>query len=255
MSTSEALSRWLGVAERQQGPANLGRLELLVQLLIILSLLAFAIETLPNLSTAQREALDLFETFTIGVFTVEYMMRLALSRPRRSYVLSFYGIMDLVAILPFYLSGGLDLRSVRAFRLLRLFRIFKLARYSAAIRRFHRAFLIVKEELALFGVAAGIVLYLSAVGIYYFEHEVQPEKFGSFFHSLWWAVATLTTVGYGDVYPVTLGGRFFTFVVLVVGLGVVAVPTGLVASALGKAREDLASESRRSSETRDSDRD
>ncbi len=75
------------------------------------------------------------------------------------------------------------------------------------------------------------------MGIYYFEHQAQPEEFASIFHSLWWAVATLTTVGYGDVYPITTGGRIFTFVVLLIGLGIVAVPAGLLASALAKARE------------------
>jgi voltage-gated potassium channel len=82
-----------------------------------------------------------------------------------------------------------------------------------------------------------LLLYLSAVGIYYFEHDAQPDLYSSVFHSLWWAVATLTTVGYGDVYPITVGGRIFTFLVLLVGLGVVSVPAGLVASALSKARE------------------
>ena len=82
-----------------------------------------------------------------------------------------------------------------------------------------------------------ILLYLAAVGIYYFENPAQPEQFASVFHSLWWAVTTLTTVGYGDVYPVTVGGRVFTFLVLMLGLGVVSVPAGSVASALGKARE------------------
>jgi voltage-gated potassium channel len=132
---------------------------------------------------------------------------------------------------------GVDLRSIRTFRLLRLFRIFKLARYSAAIRRFHVAIRIAKEEIVLFLGATLILLYLAAVGIYYFESDAQPEKFGSVFHSLWWAVVTLTTVGYGDVYPITVGGRIFTFLILVIGLGVISVPAGLVASALAKARQ------------------
>lgn len=81
-------------------------------------------------------------------------------------------------------------------------------------------------------------MYLAAMGIYYFEHPAQPDKFRSMFDSLWWAGATLTTVGYGDIYPITPGGRIFTFVVLLGGLGVIAVPTGLVASALSKARRE-----------------
>ena len=83
-----------------------------------------------------------------------------------------------------------------------------------------------------------ILLYLSAVGIYFFENQAQPEQFKSVFHCLWWAVTTLTTVGYGDVFPITAGGRIFTFFVLMVGLGIVAVPAGLVASALSQARRE-----------------
>lgn len=145
--------------------------------------------------------------------------------------------MDLAAILPFYLGTGVDLRSIRTLRLLRLFRILKLARYSAAVRRFHRALAMAKEEIILFLTATAILLYLGAVGIYYFESEAQPERFGSVLHCLWWAVATLTTVGYGDVYPVTSGGKVFTCLILLVGLGFVSVPAGLVASALGRARQ------------------
>jgi len=209
-----------------------------IQLLIVLSLIAFAIETIPTINPSLRHFLYCFEIFTVAVFTVEYLARIYISRPRWRYIFSFFGIVDLVSILPFYLSSGLDLRTVRALRLLRLFRLLKLARYSCAMRRYHRAFVIAKEELILFGAAALIILFLASVGIYYFENPAQPENFSSVFSSLWWSMATLTTVGYGDVYPITLGGRVFTFFVLAVGLGVVAVPTGLIASALSKAREE-----------------
>ena len=208
-----------------------------MQALIVVALVSFSIETLPGLTEAQRTILQWIETVTVLAFTAEYLLRLAVADNRLRFATSFFGIVDLLAILPFYLAIGVDLRSVRAFRLLRLFRIFKLARYNYAIRRFHRALLIAREEIILFSMVSAIVLYLAAVGIYYFEREAQPEQFASIFHSLWWAVATLTTVGYGDVYPVTAGGRCFTFVVLVVGLGIVSVPAGLVASALEKARE------------------
>lgn len=207
-----------------------------IQFLILVSLVAFSIDTLPDLSQGTKEILRIVEVVTIGIFTVEYVLRIFVAEKITRFIFSFYGLIDLVAILPFYISTGVDLRSVRVFRLLRLVRILKLFKYSLAINRFHRAVTIVKEELILFGFMAMITLYLSAVGIYYFENEAQPEQFKSVFHSLWWAVTTLTTVGYGDMYPITAGGRLFTFFVLVIGLGIVAVPTGLIASALSQVR-------------------
>jgi voltage-gated potassium channel len=211
--------------------------DLFIQFLIILSLISFSIETLPNISTTTSKYLRYLEVFTVTIFTIEYLLRIAVADKKIKFIFSFYGIVDLIAILPFYISTGIDLRSLRILRLLRLFRIFKLVRYSSAIRRYHRALVIAKEELILFSVIAIILLYFAAVGIYYFENNAQPDVFKSVFHSLWWAVVTLTTVGYGDTYPITIGGKIFTFFVLIVGLGVIAVPTGLVASALSAARQ------------------
>jgi voltage-gated potassium channel len=211
--------------------------DLFIQCLIVVSLISFSVETLPDLGENTLKILHAVEIFCIAVFTFEYISRVVVATKKLSFILSFFGLIDLLAILPFYLSTGLDLRSLRAFRLLRLVRILKLARYSQAISRFHVAFIIAKEELLLFLFAALILLYLAGVGIYYFENPAQPDTFKSIFHSLWWAVATLTTVGYGDIYPITVGGKVFTFFILIVGLGVVSVPAGLVASALSKARE------------------
>lgn len=222
----------------EKGRVGFGRWEYLIQCLIILSMVSFAVETLPSLSEGWRKWLRISEIVTVVIFTLEYVLRICLCRPRFRFSFTFLGMIDLLAIMPFYLSTGLDLRSLRAFRLLRLFRLLKLARYSSAMQRYHRAFLIAKEELVLFGATALITLYLASVGIYYFESKAQPEAFASVPDSLWWAVVTLTTVGYGDVYPITLGGRIFTFFVLIIGLGIVAVPTGLFASALSKAREE-----------------
>lgn len=210
--------------------------DLFIQMLIVISIITFSIETLPNLSIKTRQYLGTAEAIIVSIFILEYILRLRVSDNKIKYIFSFYGLIDFLAIVPFLISSGIDLRSLRIFRLLRLFRLFKLIRYNKAIRRFSRAFVIAKEEIILFGVVTIMLLYLSAVGIYYFESGAQPEAFKSIFHSLWWAVTTLTTVGYGDVYPITLGGRIFTFITLMIGLGIVAVPAGLLASALSKAR-------------------
>ena len=209
----------------------------LIQALIVLSLVAFSIETLPNLPPSVLLALRWFETISIAIFTAECLTRIYIASRSCNYLFSFFGLIDLLAILPFYVGLGVDLRSMRAFRLLRIFRILKLARYSSAIRRFHIALRIAREELILFGCVTVILLFLAAVGIHFFEHEAQPETFASVFHCLWWAVSTLTTVGYGDVYPITVGGKIFTFFILLLGLGFISVPAGLVASALSKARQ------------------
>ncbi len=229
------------ISRDADGQITFGKGELFIQAVIFLSLADFALDTLPSLTPEQRFWIESFELFSVGVFTLEYLARFLGARPMTKYVFSFYGVVDLLAILPFYVGLAVDLR---ALRLLRLLRILKLTRYSRAMRRFHRAIIISKEELLLFAVTALILIYLAAVGIYYFEHEAQPEVFTSMFDGLWWAVATLTTVGYGDSYPVTAGGRFFTFVVLVVGLGIVALPSGIIASALAKARQEEEEERR-----------
>ena len=208
-----------------------------IQLIIILSLISFSLETLPNISENLRLILEKFELISIIIFSVEYLLRVLVSKKPFSYIFSFYGVIDILAILPFYLNRFLDLRFLRAFRVFRIFRALKLIRYNKALNRFNVAFKIVKEELVLFFIVILIMLFIVSAGIYSFENEAQPEVFKSVFHSAWWSIVTLTTVGYGDVYPVTLGGKVFTFFVLIIGIGVVAVPAGLVGTALSKARE------------------
>lgn len=206
--------------------------------LIVLSVMAFAIETIPSLSPEAKKLLSYAEYCFIALFTVEYLYRI-FSAPRKlGFVFSFYGIIDLLAILPFYIALGVDLRSLRLFRLLRLIRLLKLVRYNKAIKRFSRALFIAKEELIVYTFASCIMLFLSAVGIFHFEHEAQPKVFTSLLDSLWWAVTSFTTVGYGDMYPITNGGRIFTFFVLLIGLGLVAIPTGIIATALTQARNE-----------------
>ena len=208
-----------------------------IQALILISLVSFSIDTLPNLDSQTQKILDLIELVSIIIFSTEYFLRIFVAKRPFKYIFSFYGLIDLLAILPFYIRTALDLRVLRTFRVFRIFRSLKLIRYNRALERFHIATRVIKEEIVLFSVMTGVLLFISASGIYYFENEAQPALFQSIFHSLWWAIVTLTTVGYGDVYPITVGGRIFTFFVLLIGIGVVTVPAGLFASALSKARE------------------
>ncbi|RYH72539.1 ion transporter [Flavobacteriaceae bacterium 144Ye] len=205
-----------------------------IQALILLSIITFSIETIPNLKPQTKTIIRSFELFCVTIFTIEYLLRIYVADSKPKFIFSFFGIIDLMAILPFYLSFGIDLRSLRALRFLRLFRILKLVRYNKAMNHFTRALKSAKEEILLFVFITLILIYFAAVGIYYFENEAQPEHFSSIFDSLWWAIITLTTVGYGDVYPITVGGKIFTFFILLIGLGIVAIPTGIISSALTK---------------------
>lgn len=209
-----------------------------IQSLIVLSLVAFSLETLPDLGSTQKKILWVSEIVIVIIFTIEYLLRIAVADSKFKFIFSFYGLIDLFAILPFYIASGIDLRSLRIFRLFRLIRAFKIFRYNSAIMRFKNAFKMVKEELILFIFATAFLLFVAAVGIYYFENAAQPEQFKSVFHCLWWAIVTLTTVGYGDSYPITAGGKVFTSLIVIIGLGIVAVPTGLVASALTKTMKE-----------------
>ena len=202
--------------------------------LILVSVVTFTVETLPGLSPAIMKMLKVSEVLITLLFTLEYVLRIVTSSKKWSYIFSFYGLIDLIAILPFYLSLGVDLRSIRIVRLFRIFRILKIAQYNQAMARLGKAFILAKYEILIFLGATFMLLYFAAVGIYYFEHVHQPEQFWSIFDGLWWAAATLTTVGYGDVYPVTVGGKLFTFLILICGMGIVAVPAGLIAAALSK---------------------
>jgi voltage-gated potassium channel len=215
-----------------------GRLfDYFIQTLILLSIISFSIETLPNLSEKNRAILVAFEKVSVVIFSIEYILRLIVSKSTIKYIFSFYGIIDILAIIPFYLGGILDFRFLRVFRIFRVFRALKLVRYNSAIKRFNTAFRIVREEIILFFIVTIVMIFITSAGIYFFENSAQPEVFKSIFHSAWWSIVTLTTVGYGDVYPITVGGKIFTFFVLMIGVGMVTVPAGLVATALSKARE------------------
>lgn len=203
--------------------------EYFIQILIILSVIAFALETESSLQEKYSSYFNYFEIFTVIIFTFEYFVRILVSKKKLSYIFSFYGIVDLLAILPFYLDFGFDARSLRV---IRIFKIFKFKQYNYAMKRYSLALNSIRNELAVFSLSAMFLLYVSAVGIYFFEKDVQPEKFGSILDSMWWALVTLTTVGYGDTFPVTPLGKIFTSLIVVIGIAIIAIPTGLISSAL-----------------------
>jgi len=209
-----------------------------LQLLIILSIIAFSIETIPDLQETTKNNLNNFELFSISIFTTEYLARLYIADKKLKYIFSFYGIIDLLSILPFFLTTFLNFQAIKAFRLFRLFRLLKLTRYSKTINKFQKAISKAKEEFIIFFLLTIIMFYLSSIGIYYFENDAQPKAFSSVFDSMWWAVATLTTVGYGDIYPITIGGKIFTTIMLLIGLGIVGIPAGIVAAALSEVTKE-----------------
>lgn len=214
--------------------------DLSIQSFILAAIVVFALETLPDLDTAALQILVMIEMFFVAIFSLEYLLRILVAKDKSKFIFSFWGVIDLLAILPFYLfSLGMtfDLIMLRALRLLRLVRILKLGRYSKSLSRMALAMKIAKEDLLLALAATAIMLLVASFGIYQFENSVQPEKFRSVFDSLWWALSTLTTVGYGDVYPMTLGGKLFTGLILMIGLGIVALPAGIIASSLTEARK------------------
>jgi len=200
--------------------------------LILLSAVAIAIETIPDLPPGLHLWLLRFEAFVLSVFVIEYLLRLTCSPSPLRYAFSIWGMIDLFACLPALGFINPEWQAARTLRLIRVIRLFKLFRTSAAARRLLKAFRQVRQELMVFLILSALMIYVSAVGIYLFEHEAQPDVFSSIPISFWWAVVSFTTVGYGDMYPITTGGRIFTTFVLFIGLGIVAVPTAIITAAL-----------------------
>ena len=170
------------------------------------------------------------ERVIAGLFTCEYFYRWLTAKHRLRYPFTAMALIDLVAILPFYLSLMVDLRTLRLIRTLRVMRLFKLYRYNTALQNVISGFHKVKDELTVVGFVVVVVLMVSAVAIYEFEHEVQPDKFRLLSDSVWWAFVTLTTVGYGDMVPITTGGRLIAMVTMVVGIGIFGTFISLIGS-------------------------
>ena len=179
-----------------------------------------------------------FELISIAIFSFEYLYRISYSYVNNgtkgaiNYIFSFFGLIDLISILPFYLNQfiNLDGRFLRILRLFRLTRIFKFGRDSNSLKLFTKALVSVKEQLLFTLFLSALTILFSASAIYYLENEAQPDKFSSITESVWWATISLATVGYGDVYPITVGGKIFATIISLVGIGVVAIPTGVISA-------------------------
>ena len=196
------------------------------------------LESHKNISNIYGNSLFVFEAISIYVFSFEYLYRIYLSFRKNKfkgvfkYIFSVYGLIDLISILPFYLNQfvKLDGRFFRILRLFRLTRIFKLGRDSESLKLFIKALTAVKSELKFTLFLSILTILFSASAIYYLEHDAQPEKFSSITESVWWATVSLATVGYGDVYPITPGGKMFASIISLIGIGVVAIPTGIISA-------------------------
>lgn len=221
------------------------RTDIFIVLLITLNILALVLESVKEISARHDALFFWFEVFSVCVFSIEYLLRVwsCVESPetrfrdpltgRLRFALTPMALVDLCAILPFYLGMffSLDLRFLRALRLLR---IFKLTRYSTAMSTLLK---VLRDEASSFGAAFLILLVIMIIassGVFLFEHTAQPEAFSNIPEAAWWAVATLTTVGYGDVTPVTTGGKIFGIVIMIIGIGMVALPAGILASAFSE---------------------
>ena len=213
--------------------------------LIALNVAAIILESVPAIAGPYGGLLYQLELFSVVVFTLEYILRIwsapALAQPRFKhpvlgrvrFAATPFAIIDLLAILPFYLSFllGMDLRFLRVVRLVR---VFKLTRYSTTMQLILNIF---RAEASTFAAAFAlmlILLVLASSGIYLLEKDVQPEIFGSIPAAMWWAMATLTTVGYGDAIPITPLGKFFGGGITLIGVGMVALPAGILASSFSE---------------------
>ena len=213
-----------------------------IMVLIALSILSIVLESFESLAAEYKTVFSAFETISVSVFTIEYLLRiwtanllfLECKRPRLKYVFSFIAMIDLISILPFFLPFvSADMRFLRMFRLLRIARIllvFKLGRYVDALHVIGEVISESASQLIMSIVICFFVMLFASIIMYTVENPVQPEQFPNIIASLWWAICTLTTVGYGDVYPITAIGKLFASIISLVGIGIIAIPTGIISA-------------------------
>lgn len=209
--------------------------------LIIINVALVVAQTFSIPETVQK-VFDWIELISVIIFSIEYLLRvytadlmhpeLSHFKARIKYIFSFMALIDLLAILPFYLPYlvPIDLRVLRILRVVRLLRIFKINRYTTALTSIGTVFKRKKAQLLSSIFVVLLLMIMAAVLMYNVESEAQPEAFSNALSALWWAVATFTTVGYGDIYPVTVLGKILSAIIALLGIGLVAVPTGIISA-------------------------
>lgn len=225
-----------------QGDRISRTVDLFLMALILLNIFAVIIETVDSIHNKYANFFLVFEYFSIVVFSIEYVLRVwtCTEDPyykgaflgRIKYIFSFMALIDLMSLLPFFLPRliHLDGRFLRGLRLLRVFRLLKFTRYSRAMKMISQVLRSKREELTIAMAIAGLLLVLISCLMYFVEHKEQPEAFSSIPATMWWGVATLTTVGYGDIYPVTVLGKILGGLMAIMGVGVFALPAGILAT-------------------------
>ena len=224
-------------------------LDVLLLVLILLNIISVIIETIPRWREAYGNFFDLFEIFSLVIFSIEYFLRLWTCveseeyshsiKGRFKFALSPLALIDLLTILPFilYFLFPVDLRMMRILRFVRIFRVFKLYRYSKTLQILAKVCNQKKEDLLLTLVFGFFFLIIASSLMFLLEREVQPKSFSSIPAAMWWGVATLTTVGYGDVYPITPLGKALGSIIAIIGIGMFALPAGILASGFSEAIE------------------
>ena len=217
---------------------KMNRFYIFIYALIIANIVAMVLESHQSIEKQFSRGFHYFELVSILIFSLEYLYRILTSfkeekwKGVKKYMFSFFGLIDLISILPFYLKQFvlLDGRFFRILRLFRLSRVFKLGRDSKSLKLFIKALTSVKNELKFTLFLSILTILFSASAIYFLENEAQPEVFSSITASLWWATVSLATVGYGDIVPITVWGKVFASIISLVGIGVVAIPTGIISA-------------------------
>lgn len=208
-------------------------------ILISLNAISIILESFDSINKNYSNYLRAFEIFSVIIFTIEYVLRIWSSdlqihnkgkiKSRISFFFKPMSLIDLFAILPFYLPMIIPF-DLRILRLTRMLRLFKIQRYSKSLNIISNVLKNKKEELFITIFTTFLLILVSSTLIYYLEHEAQPKQFPNIVQAFWWAIATLTTVGYGDVYPITAWGQLLSGFIALLGIGLVALPTGIISS-------------------------